>query len=345
MKRLLRKAVHFSRRVSGVAEVSERTRRAEEATETLARSMMATERGLDELRGRVDALQASLNYAVELIKATHDVANAPHKLQGPSAIIREGNFYLLKDVIGILEQERIAYFLDFGTLLGAIRHGDFIPWDDDIDITVAREDYEKLLRILPDKFGETGIFMVQSEILRIYYRNTPLQVDIFPLDFYDRPVALEERPQVRRLCQSLREKYLRCDFERLRRQESVLLEPSYERLQEIRCAQICRNVSWAEARRHSWPVYRGLESTQGYVLDFEMIYPLKRGNFRGEHWMIPNRPEQVLRAYYGDYWSFPPDLGHQHIDIQARTSEETIRLVEEWVAMHQENGERKKCRQ
>lgn len=216
MKRLLRKAVHFSRRVSGVAEVNERTRRAEEATETLARSTMATERGLDELRGRVDALQASLNYAVELIKATHDVANAPHKPQGPSAIIREGNFYLLKDVIGILEQERIAYFLDFGTLLGAIRHGDFIPWDDDIDITVAREDYEKLLRILPDKFGETGIFMVQSEILRIYYRNTPLQVDIFPLDFYDRPVALEKRPQVRRLCQSLREKYLRCDFERLR---------------------------------------------------------------------------------------------------------------------------------
>ena len=340
MKRLLRKAVHFSRRVSGVTEVNERTRRTEEATADLAQSAVTAQRELDELQRRVDALQESLNYAVELIKVTHDVASAPRKPQGPAAIIREGNFYLLKDVIRILEQERIAYFLDFGTLLGAVRHGDFIPWDDDIDITVAREDYEKVLRILPNKFGETGVFMVQSEILRIYYRNTPLQVDIFPLDFYNRPVALDERPQIRQLCQSLREKYMRCDFGRCQRQESALLEPSYEKLQEIRCAQICRNVSWAEARRHSWPVYRGLESTQGYVLDFEMIYPLRRGKFRGERWMIPNRPEQVLRAYYGDYWSFPPDLGHQHVDIQARTSEETIRLVEEWVAMHQEGDGR-----
>ena len=106
MKRLLRKAVHFSRRVSGVTEVNERTRRTEEATADLAQSAITAQRELDELQRRVDVLQESLNYAVELIKVTHDVASAPRKPQGPAAIIREGNFYLLKDVIRILEQER-----------------------------------------------------------------------------------------------------------------------------------------------------------------------------------------------------------------------------------------------
>lgn len=56
MKRLLRKAVHFSRRVSGVTEVNERTRRTEEATADLAQSAVTAQRELDELQRRVDAL-------------------------------------------------------------------------------------------------------------------------------------------------------------------------------------------------------------------------------------------------------------------------------------------------
>lgn len=55
---------------------------------------------------------------------------------------------LLKTVIGICEEHGLKYFVIGGTLLGAIRHRGFIPWDDDIDIALPRRDYERLQSIL-----------------------------------------------------------------------------------------------------------------------------------------------------------------------------------------------------
>ena len=61
--------------------------------------------------------------------------------------IHELLFEMLVAIDELCEKHSITYFLDSGTLLGAVREKDFIPWDDDADISMKREDYEKFLAV------------------------------------------------------------------------------------------------------------------------------------------------------------------------------------------------------
>lgn len=119
---------------------------------------------------------------------------------------------VLQIVIDICEKNQLQYFADWGTLLGAVRHQGFIPWDDDIDICLKREDYNRLIEILPQQlpygFAMAGMY-ASTERLRLaaevpwlrviadetlwnfndymsYFHGFPFQrcgIDIFPLDY------------------------------------------------------------------------------------------------------------------------------------------------------------------
>ena len=64
---------------------------------------------------------------------------------------------LAREVRRVCEKHNIQYFLIWGTLLGAVRHGGFIPWDDDLDIGFLREDYERLCQIIESEI-ESPLF-------------------------------------------------------------------------------------------------------------------------------------------------------------------------------------------
>jgi len=83
------------------------------------------------------------------------------KYNGEGTTLRKAQMRMLEiliEVDKICKKHNIDYWLDFGTLLGAVRHGGFIPWDDDVDITIMRKDYKRLRKILQKELPEQFIF-------------------------------------------------------------------------------------------------------------------------------------------------------------------------------------------
>lgn len=65
--------------------------------------------------------------------------------------IQSVSIEILKEVTDFCEKHNIKYFLAYGTLIGAIRHHGYIPWDDDVDIMMGRPDYEKFLKLFREE--------------------------------------------------------------------------------------------------------------------------------------------------------------------------------------------------
>ena len=63
-------------------------------------------------------------------------------------------FEILQELDRICRKYNIKYSLEGGTLLGAVKYGDFVPWDDDLDIGMLREDYEKFKKIFNQELAE-----------------------------------------------------------------------------------------------------------------------------------------------------------------------------------------------
>ena len=80
-------------------------------------------------------------------------------------LLHEADLDIVKDVVDICNRYNLKYYMLGGTMLGAIRHKGFIPWDDDIDLGMPRDDYEKLLSIAND--------VLPKRLRLVNYRNNP----------------------------------------------------------------------------------------------------------------------------------------------------------------------------
>ena len=118
---------------------------------------------------------------------------------------------MLTYIDGVCVQHDIPYWLSSGTLLGAVRHGGFIPWDDDVDIELLRRDYKRLLRVLrTEKEGryrlqthstDNGYFfpfaklrdmhsvLRENDDIDLGFAYRGIYIDIFPLEVNKYPLS------------------------------------------------------------------------------------------------------------------------------------------------------------
>ena len=237
-----------------------------------------------------------------------------------------------KTIIKQLDILKLPYFPIGGTLIGALRHCGFVPWDDDFDIGMMREDYIRFLDfcaqnyicIPPEKisFSKNNRTTVWNEYLRKYpkqiiYSQTPhhtqliygtniddcVNIDIFAHDYYSPDITIGWFKNY--ISEINKKKYNKDNyqtilsfFEKERQTNTVFVEKS-ER------------------------IYYGLDNIDNYILKhkdfftYNMIFPLKKVKFEDTEISIQNKGLEYAQLQYSNCMSMPPDIEiSPHINLR-----------------------------
>jgi len=236
---------------------------------------------------------------------------------------------ILKDVHEYCEKNDLIYVLGWGTLLGAIRHNGFIPWDDDIDILMPRKDYEKFL----NSYGG-DYYNVVSRRNRLSYHlpfakvidcrttlkeDSPLcdeigvYIDIFPMDFV--PGNKQERLRLfkktswlfrvidyktvsKKLEKGFKQKILHAAVRLLTKPLSIYhLIDKLDRLARCNDGQ----KEWGDISCVVWD-----KRPEKRMLPYKSYFEREKHVFEKEEFYTPREYDLYLTALYGDYMTLPP---------------------------------------
>ena len=244
-----------------------------------------------------------------------------------------------KEIKRVCDENGIKYFLDSGTLLGAIRHKGFIPWDDDMDMGMLREDYERFIEIAPKKlkpeyFLQTwktdksypyafakirkkGTVFIEAVSQKINAHNE-IFVDIFPYDVYpdDETVRTKLTKKIMLLKYSL---WMKDGMTPWLRHKSALdrllvrakYVPHYfyalTHSRDAMIAEYEKLMPMHNAETSKYYVEQSGGTPFGkWIIPTECFKNFIEIKFEDTMFLVPEKYDLYLKTVYGDYMQLPP---------------------------------------
>jgi len=255
--------------------------------------------------------------------------------------IQQMELGIMEYIHEVCQKIGVKYFLAYGSLIGAVRHKGFIPWDDDMDICMLREDYEKLQDYLianPDeryevmsyknnlnyvypfmKVQDNQTYLLEEDV-RID-SNMGIYVDIFPVDGYEDDSVFKDK-----MTRLIKKRQLSCyTFKGITNTKSLL--NSLIRYISVIVFYFTNTNKYirgiddlAQSRKVDdyelvdYLIYKDMNKP---VWKREWLKQTITGVFEGKEFMIPKNYHEILTSDYGDYTQLPPvELRFSHHDFQ-----------------------------
>lgn len=246
---------------------------------------------------------------------------------------------LLDKFVSVCEEHGLQYYLAGGSVLGVVRHKGFIPWDDDIDVHMPREDYERLQTLPQDVWGESMYLATWRktqnytyDFLKLELANTTVIerlhpdyvggvfLDVFPLDFIS-----EDKDEVAFFedhLNKIEHKYVRC---------TIANDNECSSIWDLLCLKIQRAIynhtKWME-KWESLAMSFG-ETQKRYCHSHGYFYyhggmPIEwfgEGTYlesEGRKVIVPSDYDTYLKHVFGDYMKLPPvdkRVGHSFLYV------------------------------
>lgn len=249
---------------------------------------------------------------------------------------KERQINILKNVDSFCKINNLKYVLAYGTLLGAIRHNGFIPWDDDIDIMMPREDYDKFCNLFIGKnlklmccdtdsdypYPFAKVIDANSVLFEdgSKYNKLGVYIDVFPMDY--RPSSINYNKFCRKI-EFWNRVWLYKSISNSAKC-SIVHKIYHEMIRVLTCLISCRHASdkvrnLIHKYANSKSNIIGLYSFRGgirFELPYDAYFDIDKHVFENMEFNIPKQYDLVLSKIYGDYMCLPPidcrNSGHNY---------------------------------